>query len=497
MLQKYVAVNKRNLTVAIKEGLRPMTCFFDSEHNDLPFFGNSMTQANFGNSHHSSFSMAHIPGRWLNALLNAENVLQQPANESAINKLQAWVYRSLELTDMGFPACIDIKTLAPIRETDLHNLREVMHALYSLVAYRHDLHAYDLALKLIQQVNLYFDDQTCSFRTQAFETENHAKLQCWNGTHLYASPFPVTMGRYIGPLVKFYRATGEASALEQAIKLKNCCFEHVLNSQGDYDVEIFGGHTHSTTAMLSSLAQLGETLCDLSILKRVDAFMKNGLKQIAIDTGWCIEGYHRQDDVGEINNTSDIMETCIILGRAGFSGYFARAERILRAHFLPSQLLDTHFIPELEDQTSLATYRLASQSIGAFGFPCPYGHEDHEGAQISFNWDIVGGGVGGLCEAQRAVCQQVGALHSINLLFNVSTSVLSFQNPYDGNGTATLTAFEEGTAIRLRIPAHCSAVTCSKQGAVENDEWMYLPVLHRNETISLHFAFQEAISYEN
>lgn len=56
--------------------------------------------------------------------------------------------------------------------------------------------------------------------------------------------------------------------------------------------------------------------------------MENGLQQIAVDFGWCIEGYARWDDVGEINNTADILETCLILGKWGYPGYYARSERI-------------------------------------------------------------------------------------------------------------------------------------------------------------------------
>ena len=168
------------------------------------------------------------------------------------------------------------------------------------------------------------------YKRQEYTRDTGAKVQCWSGTHRYKSPFPVTFGRYIGPLVKFYLATGEPAALRQALRLKDACFAHVLNARGDYDVEVFGGHTHSTTAMISSLALLGEATGDRAILKRVRRFMENGLSQIAVDFGWCIEGYQRADCVGEVNNTADILETCLVLARAGYAGYFARAERILQ-----------------------------------------------------------------------------------------------------------------------------------------------------------------------
>ena len=74
-MNKYVNVNKRDLRLALKEALRPMMTFFDPSHGNIPYFGNCMTGENWGNAHSTTFSMAHIPGRWLNGLLNAEDVL--------------------------------------------------------------------------------------------------------------------------------------------------------------------------------------------------------------------------------------------------------------------------------------------------------------------------------------------------------------------------------------------------------------------------------------
>lgn len=78
MFPEYVRVNTRDLRLAIEAGMGPMSTFFDERCEGLPFFGNAMTGTDAGNSHHESFSMAHIPGRWLNALLFAEDVLGIP-----------------------------------------------------------------------------------------------------------------------------------------------------------------------------------------------------------------------------------------------------------------------------------------------------------------------------------------------------------------------------------------------------------------------------------
>lgn len=496
IMNKYVKVNKRDMRLALREALRPMMTFFDPNHDNIPYFGNSMTGECWGNSHSTTFSMAHIPGRWLNGLLNAEDVLGKDTvnlDEETVKTLAHWARYSISASKLGFPPCIDEDTTEPILKTDLHNLREVMNALAALVQFRQDEEAKACGLNLIDAVDKYFDYSYGKFREELWEKETGGSLYKWGAINVDEITFPVTFGRYIGPLVKFYKATGELKALRQAIALKDVCFRDVLNEQGDYDVHVFGGHTHSTTAMISSLAILGDVLGDRTILDRCKAFLENGLKEIAVDFGWCIEGYTRHDDVGEINNTADILETCLILGKWGYLGYYARCERIIRAHLLPSQLLDTHFIEDPDDESYPTRYRMASRSRGAFGFPCPYGHEDHEGANISFNWDIVGGGSEGLCEAIRAQYTFNGDLYSVNLLFDSECEAFSFHNPYDGNGTAEVKAHKVLKALRIRMPGNCKIVHVEDAGHFIDGEWLYLSGLEVGNVVRITYAFDEKI----
>lgn len=490
MFSKYVSVNKRDLNLAIQEGLRPMHEFFDTEKMSLPFFGNNMTAGkDFGNSHHNSFSLSHIPGRWLAALLNAEEILNISVDELAIDNLRTWAYNSLEGANILFPSCMDTKTMRYLHTTDLHNLREVMHAFYALIMFRRDSKAVELGTKLIDAVDTYYDYKNGVFLEEAYNRDIGAEALCCATMPGEKYPFPPTFGRYIGPLVKFFKATSYDKALRQAIRLKDVAFTKILNERGDYDVKVFGSHTHSTTSMLSSLAQLYEVTKDKQILDRIVAFMDNGLKEIALDFGWCIENETRKDMVGEINNTSDIMECCLILGEAGYPGYYARAERILRSHLLPAQLLDVSFIPN--DDVLPQNYHLADRSLGAFGFPCPFGHEDQPGARISFNWDIVGGGVLGLCIAKRQVVTKRNNLFSINLLFDTDTEDLIFSNPYTRGGRAILTMKCEAS-VRVRIPTRSDRERISADSEWFIDgEWLYLEKPMIGQPIKIDLCLKE------
>ena len=486
--KKNVSCNTYDLDLAIREGMRPMQTFFDPSKGNLPFFGNEMAPKCY-NYHHTTFSAAHIPGRWLCALLHAEEVSGAPVNPEAVENLKKWAFASLEENPIRFPACLDFDKMKFIDATDLHNLREIMHALFALVKWRQDDHARELALGVIRSFNRYFDFDSAEFNKEKYTRETNAQVMYSCCEPSEGLLFPVHFGRYIGPLVKFWLASGDPEALEQAIRLKDACFSHILLEDGDYDAVRFGSHTHSTTAMISSLAQLGDVTNDHAIFERIDAFFRNGLRKIALPFGWCIEGNHRHDIVGEINNTADIMETCIIMGKHGYAGYYAQAEKILRAHFLPAQLLDPCFIPEDEDVSHVDTYRMASRSVGSFGFPTPYGHEDHPGAWISFNWDIVGGGVNGLCEAYKACSVIEKDLLTIPLHFAANRSTHTATDPYRNNGVMTVVPKKENLRFKIRIPERARikaiSVPCTTEG-----EWLYPAPVKTGEPIEINFDFE-------
>ena len=258
-----VNCNTHDIALAIKEGMRPMQSFFDTTRDNLPFFANQIAPSDgFGNFHHPTFSAAHIPGRWLLALLNAESVTGISPDENAIKNLRKWAFATLTEVKIGFPACMDHEKGKFIKATDLHNLRETMHALFALCKWRKDEKAKELALGIIRSLDRYFDYNRGAFDIDKYYKETGAEIMYSCSHPLEGLLFPPHFGRYIGPLVKFWKATGENEALYQAIALKDVCFRDVLLEDGDYDAVIFGGHTHSTTAMISSLAQLGDAIND-------------------------------------------------------------------------------------------------------------------------------------------------------------------------------------------------------------------------------------------
>ena len=147
-------------------------------------------------------------------------------------------------------------------------------------------------------------------------------------------------------------------------------------------------------------------------MDRVKAFYDDGLGQMRDQIGWSIEVTDSERrGRGEANNTGDIVETALILGRWGYSDYYADAERILRSHLLPSQLRDVSFVVEPDNPDKVDGRRNVAERLrGAFGFPAQYGHEPAgiwktNKPRIGFNLDIVGGAVASLCEAYREIAR--------------------------------------------------------------------------------------------
>ena len=96
----------------------------------MPFFSSTVrpiAELKFSGAH----SESHIPGRHLNALLNAENAVGIELDESAVRKHATAAYFSFS-GPLPVPLNRE-KVDGPLVYFRTHNLREGIHALYPLV----------------------------------------------------------------------------------------------------------------------------------------------------------------------------------------------------------------------------------------------------------------------------------------------------------------------------------------------------------------------------
>lgn len=439
------SVNTTSIPAAIELGCRTMHCVFNADDDNVPFFSSKVRpETALGTcSYHSE---AHVPGRHLNALLNAEDALGIDIDEKAVDNHRRAAFLSF---NGKLPLPLNRQTLdaEPLNFVP-HNLREGMHALGALVTFRDDNDARTLAERCIETVNDYWTAED-GWDVPRLEMLG---LNVQGGGH-----FILGEGRMIGPLVKYYRATGYGPALELALVMKEIAVTRFFTADGSFDPDRFvTNHIHSITCVLSSLAQLADLLRDANLMSIVKAFYDNGLLQMRDEIGWSPEIVGQEgSDHGEANNSGDILETALILGRWGYAECYHDAERILRCHLLPSQVRDTSWIVDPPNPEGLDSLRnVADRHLGAFGFPAPYGHSSvgagKDNGRISFNMDIVGGVVGSLCEAWREAARRGPAGISVNLLFDVDNEAARLESPYT-NDCLAITPKHSGP-LSVRMP---------------------------------------------
>ena len=460
---KLKGVNVTDVAGAVRLGCRTMQSVFDADDNDVPFFSSEVRpDARLGFS--AAHSESHVPGRHLNALLNAEDALGVELDEAAVRKHAAAAYFSFS---GPLPVPLNRRRLdGPLDHFLTHNLREGMHALYALVAYRGEERAHDLAEGCIAALLELWSPEHGWDRARCRERG----VEPVEGTLING------IGRMLGPLVKYYRVTGSGAALDLALRLCERLLVDAFPADGRYRPRVHGGHTHSTTCVMSSLAQLAELTGDTALLQRVKAFYDYGLPAISDWLGWVIENNaeQRSPDRGEVNNSGDIVETALILGRAGYPRYLEDAERIVRCHILPAQLRDVGFIADPPNPAGSDGLRnVAARHRGAFGFPAPYGHEPLGVERVSFNMDIVGGAVGSLCEVYRATATRGAVGHRVNLLFDHETDAIAVRT--DVADAALQVELKQPGPLWIRIPSWADRREIRVAGARFAGGYLFLP----------------------
>ena len=433
-------VNTTDIRAAIELGCRAMGRIFNPVDAGLPYMYTRIWPDGWlgFSPHHGAIQMS---GRHLDALLSAEATLSLEIADETIAQHTRASFASFS-GDLPLP-CNHSEPGGPLVTVDEHGLRECFQAAHALVRYRESDRARQIAEAGVRSILEVWTPAT-GWDRSAIEREY--------GFGITDRPtFVEGLGRSIGPLVKYHAATGFDPALELAQVLAGHATDRYFLADGGYDAARLGQHTHSTTCVMSSLAQLADHADDGALLERVRAFYDRGLRTIRDDVGWVVERYNDtvNPEQGEMNNVGDVIETALILGRRIDDRYYDDAERFLRAQLLPSQVRNLDFTAEVDggDERRDIPGRLK----GVFGFSAVYGHLPAGQGAAAPSLDIVGGAVASLCAAYRAVvCREDGETF-VNLLFDHATDDIEIGSPYTGAGLR-VTPRAPGDVL-VRIPA--------------------------------------------
>ena len=249
--------------------------------------------------------------------------------------------------------------------------------------------------------------------------------------------------------------------------------------------------------MLVMLDRPHDALDDGALMLQVMAFCEDGLWAMRDELGWSCESTEQEEsDHGETNNSGDMLETALILGRWGFSEYYHDAERMLRGHLLPSQVRDTSFIVDPPNPDGVDGLRdVADRHLGSYGFPAPYGHKSvgKGRGNLSFNMDIVGGTVASLCEAYREVVREEVTGHWVNMLFDHETDAVRVRSPYGGCGL-TVEVLKAGPLF-VRIPPWVDRAKLKVEGTgglpTWSDDYLFISQPTVRQPIRINFPLED------
>lgn len=423
-----------NLLDHIRWGRNALIGGLDPSQGYLPYWSIGFKEGRLGPFHHSgAWDRCHDVSRALHALGMFEKVTGDSVEEEIWTNLANFQISLFDESD-ELPGTEDAKTGQ--RFVHLHNIRETTHGLTDLIRCG-DERAVTWSRRMVRRMLNALDlDGTIHLdRLPSYvEKYNHQ---------------PSQEGRAVDSLVRLYRVTGDDAVLDLAGRMTSYALAHCFTEEGDIREEA-GTHGHSITVMVAGMLDFAWTTRDANLLERVKMIYDVGIPRFNSSFGWSMESLNTSVPRGESNNTGDLLRAALLLGQGGWASYYEDAERILRGHLLPSQVLDVDDLPA-DEANDDAMSRRASRLRGGFGFPTPndYLFSPNESLMV---YDITSGAVDGLCEALVATVMRDETAVWVNLLVNRESEDVSVVSSLSKDGYIEIKN-QSGSNVMLRIPS--------------------------------------------
>lgn len=376
-----------------------------------------------------AFNIRHNVGRTIDGLLLGNAVVGKSVPEELLNTMRRYLFASLDNPT-------HLNGAYSIRERRLqfhaHDVREAILSLTALMRYRDDEEARKRGIALLERLRqLILPDGTWNvdevsrfpdlahghFSEQIKENGKLFNIACW------------TRGRWIMALCKYYRLTQDARALELAERLVRLVRKVSFREDGTIQPTEFP-HTHSITGTVHGLIDYGQLAGDEETREHGRRIYDNGLSAVSASYGWSTEaawGDPKLPNRGEVNNTGDMVQAALLLGRSGLPHYFQDAERRICGHLLPSQCTD-----------------------GGWGFPGPNDREGGVGVRSVF--DITAGAIQALCETALTLVVPNPSGVQINMPMTNWIGPASVESRLPDKWQLNVTVAKSGN-VSVRIPS--------------------------------------------
>lgn len=411
---------------------------------------------------HTFFDTPHVAGRFLDAIHRAGR-MGLAADAEVEAGLTGQLFGCLGPDGLGYAEPGRLGK----REAILHDQRELLLGLISIMVRQHSGQAYDAARKLVRTLQELTETVPDVPGPVRYPDGTWGDPAAWDSFR-YA---PANLGRMVTALNHYYVLCKDAAALELAQRLVDYNLAHCFFPDGTLRYWA-GYHLHSVTGLVESIAEFGLLVNDHDYVRRAKAIYDHGLRPYVSDFGWVKENLANASNDGEANNTGDVLRTALLLGKAGYPEYYQQAERMLRNHLLASQLLDVEWIRPLEDSSlpddEERTYRnIAERARGGFGFTTPNDwvtDQVHKAKRFPLNADIVQGSVQAIVACCEEAVTRTAAGIVVNLLLTRQTPEATVVShlPHQGRLEITLHAMRQEGAwaadnLLVRIPTWASA----------------------------------------
>ena len=443
-----------------------------------------------GDDRYIAEDLTHNVGRALDALLKGREVTGRAVDGRVLGALRGVLFATLD-NPTGFPAAwcrladFYYDGQQPGMTCSPHNLREAMQALLELYRADGDSEARRRLGRLLDTLLAVTDDDGL-YRADRIAAEPLLNGALPFADHRVMGEFyqscTQNRGRLIMALTQVYRALGDPRALELAQRFVRLVCAEAFAEDGHL-THFAGNHTHSITGTVHGLADWGLLAGDLDTLDHARRIMEVGLPPTCSSFGWSIEGAWREviPGRGEINNTGDMVQAALILGRAGWPRFFESAERMIRSHVLPSQWRIGQPYRQPADDPKNPPPRVPDGEDGGWGCPAV---NDRYGRSRFGILDITQGGIQCLWAAVREGVAEDDLGMAVNLLFSNRVPSLQVDSGLPERGRlriATRRTERAPATLRIRRPTWLDAgrLAVRREGVPEphrlTDHWLIVP----------------------